>query len=58
MDWANNSECIDIPFIKISDEEEHEIDESVNEPMIPGETSSANPGTALIDNFYCLCLIS
>ena len=58
MDWANNSECIDIPFIEISDEEEHEIDESVNEPMIPGETSSANPGTVLIDYYCRLCLIS
>lgn len=58
MDWANNSECIDIPFIEISDDEEHEIDESVNEPMIPGETSSANPGTVLIDYYCRLCLIS
>ena len=58
MDWANNSECIDIPFIEISDDEKHEIDEIVNEPMIPGETSSANPGTVLIDYYCRLCLIS
>ena len=47
MDWANNSESIDVPFIEISDEEEYEIYESVHEPMIPGETSSANPGICL-----------
>lgn len=38
MDWAYNSECVDIPYIEISDEEELEIDESVVVTPFPGET--------------------
>ena len=44
IDWANNSECIDIPFIDVSNAEELEIDEGVSEISFPGDTPSSNPG--------------
>ena len=44
MDWANNSECVDIPFIDVTDEEELEIDEGAVASSYPGETPSSNPG--------------
>ena len=44
IDWANNSECIDIPFIDVSNAEELEIDEGVSETSFPGDTPSSNPG--------------
>ena len=44
MDWANNSECVDIPFIDVTDEEELEIDEGAVASSYPGATPSSNPG--------------
>ena len=44
LDWANNSECVDIPFIDVTDEEELEIDEGSVVSSYPGETPSSNPG--------------
>lgn len=45
LDWANNEECVDIPFIEVTDEEEYEIDEVLNEIPVPGDTPSYNnPG--------------
>ena len=39
MDWANNEECVHIPFIEVTDEEE-----VLNEIPVPGDTPLCNPG--------------
>ena len=62
MDWANNSECVDIPFIDVTHEEELEIDEGAVASSYPGETPSSNPGIQLFHpdylykDLYCLLL--
>lgn len=56
IDWANNCECIDIPFIEVSDAEEFEIDEGQQEPSVPGDTPSSNPGICLLSKCIIRCL--